>query len=197
MDAEPGAETLQSWAISEWNKRLFEYFFSIADEGDEPVTRLVVTPEELQRVVGSDAVSQDNVHDTFLKAIRERLKAEKKLLWDAFALEKRRTNRYAIPPFFAHLVLTCLAASYADDDGRDQGNNFRKWLNTLLGRAPDDPNYPLYDLPVLWWKLVSWLDEARRRGESYRELVLPKPGRMRLIGYSVNLAFPPRKDQTR
>ena len=196
MDAvEPGAETLQSWTISEWNKRLFEYFFSISVEGDEPVTRLVVTPEELQRVVGNDAISQDDVRDIFLKAIRVRLKAEKKLLWDAFNLERHHTERYAIPPFFAHLVLTCLAASYADDDGRAQGNNFRKWLNTLLGRAPEDPNYPLYDLPELWGKLVSWLDEARRRGESYRELVLPKPGRMRLIGYSVNLAFPPRKDQ--
>jgi hypothetical protein len=104
MDAvEPGAETLQSWTISEWNKRLFEYFFSISVERDEPVTRLVVTPEELQRVVGNDAISQDDVRDIFLKAIRVRLQAEKKLLWDAFNLERHHTERYAIPPFFAHL----------------------------------------------------------------------------------------------
>ena len=55
-------------------------------------------------------------------------------------------------------------------------------------------NYPLKTLPTLWIALSRWLDMKRDAGGSYRRLDLPPPGSKVLIGYSINLAFPSRKD---
>ena len=52
-------------------------------------------------------------------------------------------------------------------------------------------------LPVLWQRLSSWCDSRRAEAQPYRRIVLPDPGHMTLIGYSVRLAFPSWRDRDR
>jgi hypothetical protein len=51
-------------------------------------------------------------------------------------------------------------------------------------------------LPILWEQLRDWLENARRREEAYRSLVLParREHGWTNIGYSIDLAFPHRSD---
>src|SRR5690606_40671199 len=64
-------------------------------------------------------------------------------------------------------------------------------------RHPEGAGYALEGLAVLWEAFARWLRCKRQRGAPYRELVLPDPGGMTRIGYSIRLAFPPRKDHLR
>jgi hypothetical protein len=86
-----GLNMLRLRTVNEWNEGLFAHFFSVADEDDAPVTRLVVTPEELQHAVGDDTNAQNAVREAFLETMRERLKTEhKSLCVDALALALQR-----------------------------------------------------------------------------------------------------------
>ena len=54
--------------------------------------------------------------------------------------------------------------------------------------------YPLVPLAPLWRAFGRWLDTRRVAGSPYRRLELPPLDHRTLIGYSINLAFPSRKD---
>lgn len=191
-----GRSGWRNWYISAWNASLFQYFFLVGDD-PSPVSRLVITAEVMRRVVGDDGADACEVRNAFLDCIRGRLRnTRQSLCRDALSLPWNRnvTSARSIPPFFSHLVVTCLAASDAGDDGPLAGH-FRVRLKSLLDRETNDPNYPLNELPYLWQSLQAWLAKAREQGEPYRALVLPNPGHLSLIGYSVGLAFPSHKDQ--
>jgi hypothetical protein len=63
----------KSWGLERWNDRLLEHFF--ATDGpcaSSPVSTLLVTAEELVRVVGeSDATLGSEVRNAFVKAVLE------------------------------------------------------------------------------------------------------------------------------
>jgi hypothetical protein len=182
----------QSWGLPQWNEALLDYFFRVRDGDTTPVSRLVVTGEELRHVVGDDQTSPLEIRNSFQQLIQRRLRTEaKSLCSDARSLRRGRSE--TIPPFFGHLILTCLAAAESSEDGPPEGN-FRARLNHLLG-VPDKISYSLDHLPSLWEELRSWLIQARERGEGYRELILRRRPHLQLIGYSVELAFPWYKDQ--
>jgi hypothetical protein len=187
--------TWREWGLAEWNERAFDHFFLAGSDDSPPVTRIVVTPEELRRIAGAPDARAEEVRDVFRDVIRTRLRSQGKLLCrDACDLEWCGPP-HPIPRYFAHLVLTCLAASDVGDGAKKVERNFRRRLRELLDQG-DDYNYTLKELPDLWEKLQIWLRKAREQGECYRDLILPNPGRLRIIGYSVELAFPHYKDQS-
>src|SRR6266568_3607350 len=105
-----------SWELPEWNHALFDYFFRVCDGDTTPVSRLVVTGEELRHVVGDEQASPLKVRNAFQEVILRRLRTQaKSLCCDARSLRWDRSE--TIPPFFAHLVLTCLAAAESSEDG--------------------------------------------------------------------------------
>lgn len=184
----------RTWTLSDWNDALFSYFFEARDN-PAPVSRLVVTEGELAQVVQDSGTPPREIRDCFLGVLRQRLACTRHTLCtdaDSFRWDPAGD---VPPPFFAHLVVTCLAASEAID-GEHEGN-FRARLNQLLERAEYRGSYPLNKLPRLWRHIHRWLNGARERGHSYRELVLQEVGGMQLIGYSVSLAFPGYRDRVR
>lgn len=186
----------QEWGIREWNDALFEHFFR-APEGDTvPVSRLVVNSEVLQRVTGDFQTAPKEIRTGFRNAVLARLRqTARSLCTDAIAAEWSSRRGHDVPPYFAHLVVTCLAASGTGDSATPK-NDFRKRLNRFLGRGDDNARYHLGKLPRLWEMLRSWLDRAADAGRPYRRLVLrPQPGSIRLIGYSLDLSFPSHHEQ--
>jgi hypothetical protein len=184
----------QAWGLSDWNQKLFRYFFCASEDVVSPVTRLVVTAEELRSAVSDAGASLHEVRSAFRNVIRSRLHTVRRsLCTDALALEWQ-SGPAGIPPYFAHLVLTCLAASESGEEESTDGN-FRVRLNQLLGRKKDRVDYPLAKLPKIWEMLRAWIRRARERGEPYRELILRRPHHLAIIGYSIELAFPSRKDR--
>ena len=178
-----------------WNKQLLQYFFESQQPDDVPVTCLVVTAEELARATGDDSAVPSEVLRAFMDTLRHELGRERRSLCaDALDTDWRPTLYYEIPPFVSHLIATCVAASDSSEELIDEGS-FLNRLNVLCGShvAAHDPTC----LPQLWENLSMWLRNARSHDHPYRELLLPNPGSFRRIGYTVNLAFPHRRDQSR
>ena len=188
-----------TWSLKEWNAALFRHFFRVIDGDSTPVSRLVVTGGELRVVARAEAATPLQVHEWFRSAMRQRLAASGlSLCTDAMNLEwgTGRDKLQQVPPYFAHLVVTCVAAAGTSSAKRPQGE-FRQRLNEFLGRGEGNSSYNLGGLPELWEMLRTWLEKATSRGEPYRRIVLPHPGNFCIIGYSLKLAFPTSKDQAK
>lgn len=96
------------------------------------------------------------------------------------------------PRFFRYLVLTCVIA-VNDISGVDTGtNNFRTRLGQTLGMPQLQS---VGGVNSLWKQLARWSEKRRARGLPVREIVLPDPGTMTLIGYAVRMAFPSWRDR--
>ncbi len=95
------------------------------------------------------------------------------------------------PGYFRYLVLTCLVS--ATNEGAGETQDFRKRLGELIDG--DRPIQAVSGVNQLWRNLVKWCDQGRRAGEPFREIVLPSPGSMRLIGHAVRIAFPSWSDR--
>jgi len=156
------------------------------------VSRLAIRPEELARAAGAPEGDAALARDTFLRALRcsprafrAHLSSVSLVVWDL----------RDPPAFIAYLFFTCFAAASLDADLANEGV-FRERVRQLLGHDVGT-TYALTDLPLLWEQFASWLDEQRSAGKPYRALILPDPGGMTLIGYSVRLAFPRRGDRLR
>ena len=183
------------WTSAEWNRRLFQLYFEGDDDSARPVARLVVTPEKLREATGDPGAVPARVHHAFMRAVHLERSAFRKALSRRHLSEAQEWLGEQPPPYFAHLLVTCIAATGTGDQELAQGD-FRKRLCQLL-EHPQGSQYNLPDLPVLWEALAAWLKRKRAEGVPLRELVLPDPGHMRQIGYSVRLAFPNRRDQLR
>src|SRR5512134_2779275 len=97
------------WSLADWNKRLLDHFFGLRDEDvDDPVVRILLTPEELVRVVGGGP-EPEAVRRCFVSLIRDRLHTNGRTLGtDASKLsEGWSSRRDAEPPFLVHLLFTC------------------------------------------------------------------------------------------
>ena len=118
----PLSTSWRTWGLFDWNRALFEHFFRLNEgEQDVPVSRLVVTSETMQ-VVTRTSDDADAVVDVFLDVVRVRLAGkDRNLCTDALQLEWAGIRGLAIPPFFAHLIVTCLAAARPGRTG-----NFRR-----------------------------------------------------------------------
>jgi len=189
----------KEWRLQDWNRRLFDHFFGLKGEDIGPVSRIVVTSEELLRLTEDSRALAEEALQAFRLAVNTRLaRSGVSLCKDAERLERATYRTGAgddIPPYFAHLVVTCIAASGTDT--KTPNSEFRRRLNRFLDRGSDNSSYSLGSLPRLWEMLQAWLKKAADRGEPFRTLILKRPDHLKLIGYSVQLAFPGIKDQGR
>lgn len=183
------------WDAPAWNTALFRHFFGATGPDVRPVTRLVVTPEELRRTTGDTGVDPERVKEAFLDAVRLRPRDFRRKLSDGQLDRKGDWPESRVPPFVVYLLFTCFVVSSIETEVIREGD-FRKRLRTLLDH-PESTTYPLEGLAALWNAFACWLDRRRREGAPYRALILPDPGWMVRIGHSIRLAFPPPKDQIR
>lgn len=96
------------------------------------------------------------------------------------------------PAFFRYLVLTCVIA-VNDVVGADlDTHNFRVRMGQAFG-IPELTS--VGGVNRLWRRLASWSDRQRSAGRAVRQVVLPDPGAMRLIGHAVKMAFPAWRDK--
>ncbi len=181
----------KTWKLRNWNAKLFEHFFACTDLDSPPVVNLLVTADELVRVTGDREARPDDVRNSFVDAIRIAIRHSGSLLEDASNYEgwPSLPRLQAIPPFVAHLIFTCLAASESSEELADEQSYIAR-LRELSGDQL--PEGSLHILPKLWVHLSQWLERSLI---SYRRLRLPEPGSFTRIGYSTKLAFPDRRDQ--
>lgn len=181
----------REWDLEGWNERLLHYFFGIHDETPQPVVVLLVTADELARVAGAPEGDADEVRDAFVEAVRSAIRRSGGLLEDAANYPEwpARPRSWSPPPFVAHLLFTCVAASESSDGLSDEASFILRLRDLTHDQLPD---HSLQMLPRLWEHLVSWLAETPRQ---FRPLLLPRPGSLTRIGHTVKLAFPDRRDQ--
>lgn len=97
----------------------------------------------------------------------------------------------AVPGYFRFLVLTCFVT--ATNEGVGNTHNFRVRLGEALGTGATFS--AVEGVNDLWLQLTKWCDKRREQGAAIRRLILPEPGRMKLIGCAVRIAFPAWRDQ--
>ncbi len=172
----------RTWDRVDWGERLLAHFFG-RSRGGGPVAHLVVTDEELVRVVGIPTSDPKEVTDRFVEVLKNSTgrNTDKPLNW----LEKAGQNREHPKYYFAFLVHSCLIATGSDDP--DEGSFIARLDDALKPIVVGD--YAV--LAELWRELREWLDS---RGSTFRPLHLPDQGGWNRIGYTVKLAFPKRND---
>lgn len=189
---EPLDNNWAGWGIERWNWRLLNHFFRVVDERSASVVVLLVTADELARAAGAPSAQAENVRAAFLEAVRSGVKRAGSLLehasdYEGFPHAPPRSD--AVPRFVAHLLFTCIAASESSEELGNEGQ-FVTRLRDLSGNQLPEHSLPM--LPRLWQHLATWLQANSGR---YRPLLLPNPGGLTRIGYTVKLAFPDRRDQ--
>lgn len=179
----------RTWNLRAWNERLLAHFF----RGDDarPVVVLLVTADELARASGDVEADPDDVRDAFIESVRAAIRRSHSLLEDASDYEgwPGPPRPDLTPRFVAHLMFTCVAASESSDELGDESSFVARLRDLTQGQLPE---HSLQNLPRLWQHLSTWL---AANAPAYRPLVLPNPGGLVRIGYTVKLAFPDRRDQ--
>lgn len=193
-DEEPRDSTWQNWNLERWNLRLLNYFFRKVGENSVPVVVLLVTADELARAVGALSTQAEDVRAAFIKVVRSSIRNTRSLLEHASDYHGYpNAPRLDTPPrFVAHLIFTCIAASESSEELGNEGQ-FLARLRDLSDKQL--PEQSLSMLPCLWQHLKTWLQANSTNSGRYRSLVLPNPGGLTRIGYTVKLAFPDRRDQ--
>jgi hypothetical protein len=157
--------------------------------GSAPLRFIDATPEELARALSRPQESPDETRSFFVNSFHPSL--VKSALCDGTLI--RASLGVEGPGWFQYLVLTCMIASTSPDVS--QSDNFRERLKEELGISTTLMN--LTGIPTLWEALRSWCESKRAYGDPYRAIILPDPGHMTQIGYSVRIAFPSRRDLDR
>jgi hypothetical protein len=181
----------KAWTVFDWAEAFFRHFFVVRDT-DEPIHSLSVGAEELADVVTSYSGDGSDLLRLFTGAVRRRLEeSDLSLGLDAARLSASwNQSTVGAPPFLGHLIFTCAVASEVTDSGTDE-NDFRRRLTRRLQRR----SHALEKLIPLWEALSEWLSERAHDKGDVRPLLLPDRGHLRIIGYSVRLAFPGRRDK--
>lgn len=178
-------DSWRTWNSHEWNRLLFDHFFSSRDD-IESVNRIAVSDSLLRRISEDLNASPEEVGHAFRDAIRQDLRGEN------IAKAALRASYCSIGTEFVYLAATCYAATHAVESGVDA--NFRRRLNEFLGEGMGNERLDLNDLPDVWERFKERLDWQINRGSALRRLALPARRGRRLIGYSLGLAFPSHRD---
>lgn len=183
----------RTWPLARWNERLLEHFFRKRDDVDSAVVVLLATPDELARATGDPGAVSSEVRNSFVSAVLMAIRRRGSLLEDAsdYKLWPGPPLDDTIPRFVSHLVFTCIAASESTEDLAEEGSFVQRLRELTQDQLPENS---LQFLPRLWENLAAWLSEGTNPTR-YRQLVLPDPGGLTRIGYTVKLAFPDRRDQ--
>ncbi|MHB0970846.1 MAG: hypothetical protein ACYC7A_14915 [Thermoanaerobaculia bacterium] len=181
----------ETWTVFDWAQTFFNHFFAVRDT-DEPIHTLSVGTEDIADAVTTYSGDGSDLLELFTGAMRRRLEerdvslgVDAAQLWSSWD-----QSAFGPPPFLGHLVFTCAVASEVADTSTDE-NDFRHRLTSRLGRQ----SHALEKIRQLWEVLSEWLSERAHVEGDVRSLVLPDRGHLRIIGYSVKLAFPSRRDK--
>ncbi|MFC0280997.1 hypothetical protein EP867_17500 [Falsigemmobacter intermedius] len=143
------------------------------------------TPEELRQAIGREDLSPEQVAQAFCRLFtRENVKNF--FPPDASSRDGPRALRAL--RFF---ILTCHITATSHGAGTTQ--NFRVRLGQLLDEG--DPEHGVSGVNEMWRALASVIDRKRQQGEPWRRIVLPDPGREKLIGIALRLAKPSWADR--
>ncbi|PJG62229.1 hypothetical protein CV016_13435 [Yersinia kristensenii] len=170
--------------LDEWNAALVKAIFFDPSCVGLTLSRIDATGRIFDKLKGSR--SKREAKNSFLKAFGNSSDEIQNHFRDELRIDIL-AGINGVPPHFAVLYLTLLAAS-ADDDTHDEGD-FRVRFSLLLG-LDKDKKFIFSELPKMWERLERW---SHNKKECAR-LLLPDPQRERLIGYSKRLSFPSYKD---
>lgn len=191
----PQHDDIRGWRVEDWTNVLFVHFFGLrSGENPGPIVTLNITGEHL-RDAARTACSAAEAKAAFISAIK-RSAGSYSLGVDA----SRRSmgwspRRNTVPPFLSHLLLTCMVANDLSEELSWTGN-FRIRLSQIL-ETESQPN--LDRLRGMWEELEAWSVRQNVEGAGCRQLRLPEipdAGYHSIIGYSIRLAVPSRRDQT-
>lgn len=179
-----------NWSLADWNAALIRQIFMRPDRTSTSLSRLDATGRLLQKIAGE--VDGEVAKRRFIAAFgNDPARIKRQYRWSPSI--PATTQRDGIPPTFAALYLTLLAAS-ADDTTFEDGN-FRNRFSRLLN-SPGLASFEFGELPRLWLHFAEW---TRSRQQSMRDcarLLLPDPPQHeKLIGRSKRLAFPTYRDE--
>lgn len=176
-------------SLSQWNTALVAAFFLRPDRARTTLSRIDATGRVLEQLSGGQ--NRTAAKRGFLSAFGSDVQSIK----DQFTLSPRiavLTKRDGIPPNFAALYLSLLAAS-ADDDTFQVGR-FRTRFAALLD-IDELESFHFADLPALWKQFASWTKRRAASSGDCAVLVLPDPQHETRIGHAKRLAFPSYRDE--
>jgi hypothetical protein len=186
---------VESWGLQDWNTSLFRHFFTSRDSASD-VLRLYVTAEELRNVSGAETSSADHVRHAFIDSLKRAIDGRSLGLDADIRAQLWKPKSPVVPPFLSHLLLTCMVANDLADELQSTGD-FRRRLSQVLGGGT---NHGLERLRPLWERLSDWLFLRNTQDARCRMLrlpLIPEAGRrFSIIGYSLRLAIPSRRDQS-
>lgn len=194
VEKESEHDELRRLTLDDWNSALYRHFFAVPPKVPAaPLVRLYVTAEDL-RAACSFACPAGDARSAFIGTIRRTVGASS-LPVDASKRRKHwNPESRLIPPFLSHLILTCMVANDLSEELRWTGN-FRTRLSQVLGTLSQPQLEPLR---LLWEDLAGWSVRQNLAGTGCRQLRLPQipnSGHHSIIGYSIRLAIPSRRDQ--
>lgn len=176
-------------SLSQWNSALVRALFLRPDRARTTLSRIDATGRVLEELSGDQ--DRASAKRSFIKAFGRDPQAIK----DQFTLSPRiavLTKRDGIPPNFAALYLSLLAAS-ADDDTFQVGR-FRMRFAALL-EIEEMESFPFGDLPALWKQFALWSKSRAASTGDCAVLLLPDPQHETRIGHAKRLAFPSYRDE--
>ena len=172
----------------QWERWLTEHYLSAGGAyGGTPIKFLDATPAELAAAARQEGWSNEDAARSFVESFDPAVVR-------GWLSGDRSPSRIAgqVPGYFRYLVLTCFVASAGD--GTETTNNFRIRLGQILDYG--GPFNSVSGVNNLWRSLAGWCDHRREAGDAIRELILPDPTPMHLIGCAVRLAFPAWRDRS-
>lgn len=176
-------------SLSQWNSALVEALFLRPDRARTTLSRIDATGRVLEELSGG--LNRSTAKRSFIKAFGSDPETIKKHFTQSPGIAVL-TRRDGIPPNFAALYLSLLAAT-ADDDTFQVGN-FRMRFAALL-EIDELKSFHFHDLPFLWKQFAFWSKSRAASAGDCAVLVLPDPQHEKHIGHSKRLAFPSYRDE--
>jgi hypothetical protein len=179
-------------SLAEWNHALVTAVFISSNGPRTSLSRIDTTGRLLTQITG------DKVHESAKRRFIEAFGTDTADIRAHFKWSPSIpviTVRNGVPPTFAALYLTLLAAS-ADDITYAEGNfrnRFAALFHNFVGL--NDVNVNFIELPRLWQQVAGWSRQRAEKQNDCARLLLPDPKSETQIGYSKRLAFPTYRDE--
>ena len=181
--------------LAHWNDALYRHFFTVSPgEALLPLVRLYVTAEDLRAAANAPVGTSEEARTAFIESIRSALDSRSLGLDASLRRKSWNFDASAPPPFLSHLLLTCMVANDLAEELKSTGD-FRERLSRTLGTQSQ---HGLDRLRPLWEDVAEWSSRRNLAGALCRRLqlpLIPDSGYHSIIGYSVRLAVPSRRDQ--
>lgn len=175
---------LHNLKVNDWLESFQNYYLRTdGPYGTTKLTSLDVTPAGLAAAVGVENCSDETVLKAFMS-----LFTRNSVQIVLGQKNHEYSGLYAYNNFH-YLVLSCVVAATTTNAG--DSKQYRERLGALLddGKGAEQKVDGVNNL----WKALAIC--INKKGDLYREIVLPEPGSWTLIGYAAKLAYPSRKDR--